>query len=428
MSLATIAPIIVNSLHLEAPSFTAPDEAKWPLLLHHADGHTLTPLLYAVWRERGWLDQVPPPFRARLAQAHADNSQRQALVRAELLEIDQLLTEAEVPHLVLKGWPLVERLYADPAERLIRDHDFLVPADRAEAGYRALREAGFHPLPGGDRWVEKHLPPLWRNDGYVWSGYLFDPHHPRPVELHTRLWDARWRGLAVSELPDLWTERRTSVVAGVPLMALSDEHTLIHLCQHFAGHWIEREARLSQLLDLARFVVQADGLDWQRLVAQAGRAGVARFVFTALFLAHEVFGSPRPLPVWPALEAETPPALRRWLAAHGVGDVITGDYRRRHKGKDYQFARTQHAPSEAENEFEARGRDYQLTWLAARTPRERLGVLRFAALPPAAQLMEKYRLRHRWQAALLYPRHVAERLSAYGRAWWRHQSNGGSAR
>jgi hypothetical protein len=42
--------------------------------------------------------------------------------------------------------------------------------------------------------------------------------------------------------------------------------------------------------------------------------------------------------------------------------------------------------------------------------------MRFAALPPMGQLMAKYDLRHRWLAPLFYPRHLAERLGAYGRA------------
>ncbi|MEK7328431.1 MAG: nucleotidyltransferase family protein, partial [Chloroflexota bacterium] len=114
-----------------------------PALLTHADAHSLTPLLFATWREADILDRVPVESRERMAKALRDNALRQANVRAELLEIDSILTGAGVPHLVLKGWPLAERLYADPSHRVIYDHDFLVSADKAEIGHQALLAAGF---------------------------------------------------------------------------------------------------------------------------------------------------------------------------------------------------------------------------------------------------------------------------------------------
>ncbi|GAB4425311.1 MAG: hypothetical protein Fur0044_23440 [Anaerolineae bacterium] len=393
MSLLITGQLIANSLRLDAPPPALTGEVDWAQLVHHADGHSLTPLLYAAWREAGQLGRIPAAIRERMAQAYADNARRNENIRRELLELDQLLSEAGVPHLILKGWFLIENLYPDPARRVLYDHDFLVPADRAEIGHRALQAAGFRPLPGKDAWVEKHLPALWRNDNYQWNGYLFDPLYPRPVELHVRLWEQGWRGLAVRQLPDPWADAQTQTIAGLPMQRLSTENTLIHLAMHFAGHLVEREARLNQLLDLARFAQVSTALEWDAILQRAGQAGVSRFVYASLFLAHEVFGSPLPPSiVWQKLAAATPPAFRIWLAEHGAADVLTSDFRRRHKGQDYR-----------------------LTFLAARSTVEKLGILRFAALPPLGQLAAKYKLRHRWLGPLLYPRYVAERVGSYGR-------------
>ncbi len=393
-ALLTTAQLITNSLRLDAPSFSLPKDVDWPALLDHADAHSLTPLLFATWREADILDQVPQPGRERMAKAFHDNALRQANICAELLEIDSLLTAANVPHLTLKGWPLAERLYVHPAHRVIYDHDFLVPADKAETGHQALLEAGFRRLPVKDEWIEKHLPSVWRNDGYQWNGYLFDPHYPRPVELHRQLWETGWRGLGLRPLPDLWVDGQTALVAGRPMQSLSPENTVIHLSMHFAGHLIEREARMNQLLDLARFVHQTTGLDWDKIEGRAASAGVSRFVYASLLLAHTIFGSPLPpYLTWKQLEGQTPLAFRAWLAENGAEDVLASNYRQRSKGKDYQ-----------------------LTFLAARSIFERLSIIGFAALPPAGQLMAKYNLRNRWLMPLLYPRYLAERLGTYGRA------------
>jgi hypothetical protein len=392
MTLLDSARRIANSLRLDAPRFNLPGEADWQQLLHHADGHSLTPLLYATWRDAGVLDSLPAEARARLEKSYTNNALRNTFIRAELLDIHALLDAANVPHLVLKGWSLVERLYADSAHRVLYDHDFLVPADAAEAGHRALREAAFRPLPVKDAWVEKHLPSLWRNNGYHWDGYLFDPHYPRPVELHLRLWEDNWRGLRVLPLPDVWQPAQTRLIAGVPMQVLSDEDMLVHLAMHFAGHLVEREARLNQLLDLARFV-HSTTLNWEQCFARAQSANVSRFVHASLYLAHAVFASGLPpVSVWERFAAQTPPAFRAWLSAHGADDVLTADYRRRDTGQDYR-----------------------LTFLAAGSVVEKIGIVRFAALPPVGQLMAKYNVRSRWLGALLYPRHLAERLSVYGR-------------
>jgi hypothetical protein len=373
-------------------------EQGWPALLTHADRHSLTPLLHSTWRAGPTLDAVPPEARARLAKAYTDNAARNDHIRAELIEIHSLLTRADIPHLVLKGWPLVERLYADPAERVLYDHDFLVPPDRAHAGQAALREAGFRPLPAKDEWVEKHLPALWRNDGYRWDGYLFDPLYPRPVELHVRLWEQKWRGLDVRALPEPWARAQSRTIAGVPMSILGDEDALVHLAMHFAGHLVEREARLNQLLDLARFQASVD-LDWDLVLRLAEAARVGRFVFASLWLAGQIFGAPLPpSPAWERLRVQTPAGFRAWLETHAVADTLTSDYRTRHKGQDYR-----------------------LTFLAARSLGERLGIVRFAALPPLGQLQARYRVRHRWQAALLYPVHVAGRALMYGRGLLLHR-------
>lgn len=379
--------------------------ADWARLADHADTHSLTPILYSTWADR-----IPETIRDRFARAYRDNAIRNTHIKNELLEIHHLLDHARVPHLLLKGWSLIDRLYPDPAQRVLYDHDFLVPEDCAQIGHATLRDAGFRPLPAKDQWIEKHLPSLWRNDGYKWDGYLFDPDYPRPVELHLQLWETHWRGLDVHPLPDPFTRAQTRIIAGVPMLVLSDEDTVIHLAMHFAGHLIEREARLNQLLDLARFMQLKESkspisfnvrdvdtaLNWDLILQNANAANVTRFVYASLFLAHKIFRSPLPPEsVWKKIEIQTPLVFRRWLNDQGENDVLTSNYRQRRKGKDYE-----------------------LTFLAARTFAERLGIVRFATMPPAAQLMAKYKTNSRLMIPFLYVRHFVERGVGYGRGWF----------
>ena len=395
-----VAKIITYSLRLDQPIFCLEGDIDWSLLLHHADGHSLTPLLYDTWRTAQVLDQVPSEIQDHLAQAYADNAQRNHYIGKEVLEVNQILTKADIPHLVLKGWLLLEQLYSDPAHRVLYDQDLLVPPDRATSGHQALRAAGFKPLLGKDEWVTKHLQPLWRNEGYEWDGYLFDPHYPRPVELHISLWEQEWRGLRVKALVDPWSDTRYYQVNGVPMLALSPENTLIHLAMHFAGHLIERKARLNQLLDLARYSQHhVVSLQWSQILDRAKQAHISRFVCASLFLAAEIFGSPLPPPkVWQRLLDATPRKFKTWLASQGAIDVLSSDYRQAEKGKDYR-----------------------LTFLAATSLWERLGIIRFATLPPLAQLQAKYQLKHPGLGVLYYPHHIWERAWRYSRGMWENR-------
>src|SRR5262249_12570468 len=151
-------------------------------------------------------------------------------------------------------------------------------------------------------------------------------------------WELGWRGLAVRDLPDVWARARTCTVARQAMQVLGDEDQVVHLAMHFAGHLVEREARLNQLLDLARFTGQTPDLDWAACVRLSGAAGVGRFVYASLWLAHEIYAAPLPPPApWQALRAQTPPGLQRWLETEGAADALTSDYRLRSKGQDYRL-------------------------------------------------------------------------------------------
>lgn len=373
-------------------SLAAPD-LDWDDALYLADGHGITPLLLHTWRGLGLDALIPESARARMELAYRDNATRNADARRELLEIWSLLTAADVPVIVLKGLPLIDALYADPALRVLYDFDLLVPADRAQAGLAALLAHGFERVPTKPHaYNNKHLPSVWRLNGFQRRGYLFDPAQPRPVELHVALWDSNWRGLSVRPLDDLWPRSRTLSLDGISMRVLSPEDVFLHLCVHLATHIVEREARVGQLLDVALFVQRSgETLDWDRIV-QAGRAaGIARLAYLSICAAHALAGAPLPPPdVMRQLAALTPARLREWAEQHAADDLLGMDYRQPDLG-----------------------RDYALTFAAAKSIAERMGVVRFALFPPLDALAEQYKSPVRVFGIHLYARHILDRGRAY---------------
>lgn len=374
------------------------DATGWPFFFDLADGHGVTPLIADRWRTLGVLDRIPIDARERLLKADHDNAERNAHIRREVIEYWQAITGAGIPAILLKGWPLVEALYESPALRLVKDVDLLVPADRARDGLAVLERAGLEPLPyDRDAWFAKHLPAHWRLNGRPVTcppANMYDPMHPRPVELHVHAWEQSFRGLSLRDPDGFWQRSRIANVAGCPVRIPSSEDVLIHLCVHWACHWIEREARLSQLVDLDRFMRKfGDRVDWQVVLTTSDAARATRFVYAALSAARKVLGTPSPpAPIADRLRAGCPPKLREWIVRHAADDVALMDYRHPDKGAAYV-----------------------LTWLCAQTIRDRLGVVRYALLPPREFIIGRYGLKRRWLAIPFYVPYVLSRT--FSTAW-----------
>lgn len=373
----------------------------WDDVLYLADGHGITPLLYQLWRRFNLLELLPLTAWARMAQAYADNAARNQAARDEFRELGAMMDTLGIETIVMKGLPLLLELYPDPAERVLYDFDLLARDEtQARRGHAALLAAGFTPVPTkAGAVVHKHLPSLWRLNGFVRRGYLFDVAQPRPIEMHLTLWDTQWRGLALLPIPDVWQHSRRVEMDGQGVRVLSLEDTCIHLCVHLASHLVEREARVGQAIDLARLLaVRGAEMDWERIVIASDRAHVTRFVYLALRAVNTLTGAPLPPPrVIEHLSAHTPARLRAWIQHHSAHDLLRMDYRQTDLS-----------------------RAYALTFAAAESWQEKVRVVRFALFPPMDALQAEYGGRGPW----LYARHVEQRGRVYLDSLRQRRANG----
>ncbi len=193
-------------------------------------------------------------------------------------------------------------------------------------------------------------------------------------------------------LDNLWTRSRTIEFDEIPVRVLSPEDTLIHLCVHLATHVVERQARLVQGLDVARFVRgSVDSLDWEYIIQAAKAARVARFVYLALSAVHRLCDAPLPAePVMQKLGTLTPARLRAYAEEDSADDLMRMDFRRVDLG-----------------------RAYRLTFGAAESTAEKIGVLRFALFPPLDASSARHHAEPSAFAPILYARHIADRTRAY---------------
>lgn len=253
-------------------------DRDWQLVDRMAAQHRLQPLLHARI-ERGNLSLAPPaPVREGWRTAYRESALRALALRKEALDIHARLAAAGIAAVALKGAYAAWHLYPAPAERPMRDLDFLLPSGRALEAFELLCAQGFRQEELAARpaaqvvATDKHLPPL------------LSPHGTR-VELHMRLWE-RPESLGRVMPPDesaAMLARAAPVCDDDPLVYLAPEDMLVHFVIH--GACSNRlDAGPLVLVDLDHLLA-GQAIDWPAFWDRAGRGGYARGAALLLHLA-----------------------------------------------------------------------------------------------------------------------------------------------
>ncbi|ANU06917.1 nucleotidyltransferase family protein [Paraurantiacibacter namhicola] len=245
---------------------------QWQDLQAMAREHRLMPLLHA---ERGADAPIPQMVREEWAAAYRQSALTALAQRRDLLLAVDVLGQAGLDSVCLKGSCLAWQAYPDPALRPNRDIDILVAADRAEEGWHALRASGFAQeepgTPADPARAPKHLPGLLAPGGTI-------------VELHLHCWeDAAAVGHPMPPRIDerILSGRVQCAADTVPCPAPRD--MLAHITVHAAySNWLDGGPLA--LIDMAVLAASGD-LDWPEVWADAHSGGWAPGLALMLTLA-----------------------------------------------------------------------------------------------------------------------------------------------
>ena len=245
-----------------------------------------------------------------LASAAADIALRSLGLAAESARLQELLDDAGIASLVLKGATLDILAYGALGLKRAWDIDLLIlPAmisDACEvlgrAGYDLARPAGLTTY-GWETWIalSKECAFTHRSTGVV-------------VELHWRLVDGA--GL----LPSLSAASPTQTVklsAGLGLRTFARDELFAYLCVHGAGHgW----SRLKWLADLNALLARESPADLKRLHRRSVELGAGLCSAQALILCHRLLS----LELTPQFTRRLGADLKtRWLVTLAI-DAMSG--------------------------------------------------------------------------------------------------------
>jgi Uncharacterised nucleotidyltransferase len=195
---------------------------------------------------------VPDVVQNELKGAYPANALRNQLLAEELARLLHLLNDAGIPVFPLKGAPLAQSVYGDPAARVCSDIDIIVPPMRLHRAIEVILSAGYP-----DTFRDPFFRKLALRHG---RHYQFQRDHPAStlVELHWRL--VQYSSRNDSAVTDLWAEARPTHSCGAPDHAFSPEWEFLYLAIHAADHrW-----HLKWLVDLHQICL-CRRPDWRRL-------------------------------------------------------------------------------------------------------------------------------------------------------------------
>lgn len=220
-----------------------------------------------------------------------------------MLAVGSALAAEGVPHRVLKGLAVAHLDYEDPADRVFRDIDLLVPSSDLDRSIALLGEVGFAPT------QEEPRRGFQREFG---KGRSTSAPDGVEVDVHRTLAMGPYAHL-IGDV-DLWVGEERFGVGGRQMSGLDHAWRLVHACLHFTltGNdrlWIARD--VAQLHRSGR-------LDVGRVRAITEQHRLAAAVTFAIGRSDRLLGVTGPLSDW-ASQVEASASEVRMLATYRPG-------------------------------------------------------------------------------------------------------------
>jgi hypothetical protein len=316
LRLAPEVRLLLASLHSEHAAarvarLVTEEVLDWDLVVSLAGRGTAQPRL---WEHLARVEpgRVPREAAVRLERQASAMVFRMLRLEYRLTGAVSALAARGIRPMLLKGAGLAITAYGSFGERPMSDADLLVPPERAEEAWDALRAAGWLDVTGGResryRELHHHLPPLVHGDG---AGIVIEIHRDLfPPALDPFLFGAR----------ELWSRARAVDWRGARVHVPGPLHQMLHACLHFAWSHMLKHGAWRTFRDVDR--LGRGAFPWDEFVAEAVRVRGRTCCYWTLRLARDLVRAPVPERVLAALAPRTPGAVLRRLEQHFADELF----------------------------------------------------------------------------------------------------------
>ncbi len=267
-------------------------QADWTAPLALANAHLVAPSVYANLLKAGRLGDLPEDVRDYLDLLHRCNGERNAALRGQAFELIDGLRGAGVPLVLLKGAAsLLLDHYRDPAERMLRDIDVLVPGHAAGEAFEVLDDLGYE--------VETRYSP-----GHHAYADFTRPNDPGAVDLHFELVDPKH----ILPAGEIWQRARGACVDGREFLVPSPTdlvlHHVLHAQIHYLGNFYRGVLDLRQLYEFATLTRRYGAqIDWPFIARRMAKYRLDVPLQSYALAAERLLGLAWPLAQRPSIAA-----------------------------------------------------------------------------------------------------------------------------
>lgn len=212
----------------------------WHKMVDLINAHGIIALAAYNIREAGLEKTIPEDLMALLENGRMQSMVRNAWLTERWKEVNTILTNAGIKHILLKGMALEHTIYGAKGLRQMNDNDILVKREDALKAWYLLQQEGFtHELIKSPLHKKimcdlgKHLPCLYKN-GYA-------------IEIHHKLFDFK---KDLSKNVDPIDSAIEVNVRDIKAWILSKEFQQMHLIDHYERHAMEGICQLRLYADI----------------------------------------------------------------------------------------------------------------------------------------------------------------------------------
>jgi hypothetical protein len=213
----------------------------WKYYVNLINQQGITALAANNIKEAGFEKEIPADAWVFLENGGRQTMARTAWISERWKEVNIILGDAGIKHILLKGMALEHTLYGAKGLRQMSDTDILLRRGDAMRAWKLLQKMGYaHHMVKSPLHNKilletgKHLPALYKNS--------------YSVEIHHKLFDTLPQGIKADH--DFFADAEEITVADTKALILSKEMHLKYLIAHFEKHALEGNCQLRQYADI----------------------------------------------------------------------------------------------------------------------------------------------------------------------------------
>ncbi|OQA02323.1 MAG: hypothetical protein BWY70_00046 [Bacteroidetes bacterium ADurb.Bin408] len=261
------------------------NQVDWSFFVQFSVSQGTAPFFYKIIKEHHLETLVPESVFNAVQGSYYHVLSKNVRAQEELKKILKIFNDASIKTLLIKGMASAEYIYGDPGLRPMSDIDLLVENKQLLTAEQLLFDMGFVNTEPYKSYKLRTLNIYNHLNAFQNSRVKIELHHDLSSSHHIIRFPTEkvWDGAQIVNFGDENTH------------ILKDEWNLIYLSIHLVSHFIKKNIRLNNFVDIAELIkVKQDKIDWSFIAEQCKIYNIRLPVFRAFSISRTYFHAPVP--------------------------------------------------------------------------------------------------------------------------------------